>query len=447
MMMKLAIMLLAFATSSTAIFGAYDPTQRVRSLFQESETLIAQDKHSLARSMLNAVVMSPYLSAKQRAHAFYTRGYSFQSEAFYLSAVHDYSRALEFDSNNSSALAALAGMYAHCEGVICDPVRAFRYALKAARGGNKQGKLLVGTALLYGKGTSQNTSKAQYWLKEAAVSDNHADAFTHYALTFRSPYAEEPDPQTALLWYQKAESTRDENATLAIAYMHRDGEFGSKSTEKAVERFTQLATAGNADAQVALAHIHLTDERNFLDLNAAMHWYSEAAKQNTESAFTGLGYMYEHGIGVSPDPSKATEWYRKGAKLGYVSNQLKLGLLQYRSAMTEEEAQQALVWLRSAAAQENPRALNAIAWIYATSRYASLRKSLESIQLATHANELLGSHTTLDTLAAAYAENGNYDKAITLQKSILSDPTLNPDSHADYTDRLETYLEKKPWRE
>ncbi len=447
MTMKLAIMLLACATSTTAIFGAYDPTKRLRSLYQESETLIADGKHSLARSMLNAVVTSPYLSAKQRAHAFYTRGYSFQSEGFYLSAAHDYSRALEFDSNNSSALAALAGMHAHCESVICDPVQAYRYALKAARGGNKQGKLLVGTALLYGKGTPQNISKAQYWLKEAAVNDNHADAFSHYALTFRSPYAEEPEPQTALLWYEKAERARDENATLAIAYMYRDGEFGSKSIEKAVERFTQLATAGNVDAQAALAHINLTDETKFLDLNAALYWYSEAAKQNDESAFIGLGYMYENGVGISPDPIKAAEWYKRGAQLGYVSSQLKLGLLQYRSAMTEEQAQQALAWLKSAAAQENPGAMNAIAWIYSTSKYSSLRKGLEGIRFATHANELLGTHTTLDTLAAAYAESGNYDKAIALQRSILTDPTLNPDSHADYTNRLETYLEKKPWRE
>ena len=446
MNIKIAV-LFSFVTSSIPGFGAYDPANRVNLLFQQSEAMIAQGKLSLARSMLDAVVTSPYLSARQRARAFYARGYSFQSEAFYTSAALDYSRALEFDSNNSSSLTALAGMYANCLGVICDPIKAYRYALMAARGGNKQGKLLVGTALLYGKGTPKNLSKAQYWLKEAAVSDNYTDAYTHYAMTFRRPYSKEPDSQKALFWYEKAENLGDEKASLAIAYMHRDGEFEEVSVAKAVQRFSRLAKAGNAAAQVALAHIHLTDEKNFHDLGAALHWYTLAANQQVEAAFVGLGYMYENGIGVAPNISKAIDWYTKGAQLGYPAVQLKLGLIRYRSAATETQARQALVWLTTAAAQESPSAMNAVAWIYATSKYASLRNGSESITLGTRANQILGGSATLDTLAAGYAETGNYEKAIALQRSIVTNLEATPALHNDYTERLEAYLEKRPWRE
>jgi cytochrome c-type biogenesis protein CcmH/NrfG len=62
-----------------------------------------------------------------------------------------------------------------------------------------------------------------------------------------------------------------------------------------------------------------------------------------------------------------------------------------------------------------PDALNNLAWVLATSKDAGIRDGAEAVQLAQHACELTHHQQTMmvGTLAAAYAEAGRFDDAIT----------------------------------
>ena len=118
------------------------------------------------------------------------------------------------------------------------------------------------------------------------------------------------------------------------------------------------------------------------------------------------------GIGVPKDEKKAVEWFTKAAEQGNVSGQ------------------------------------NTIAWVLATSNDPAIRNGKEAEKWAQKAIAATDSTNAfvLDTLAAAYAEQGDFASAVSTQEKailLLKDTTRNNDFQA----HLKSYQAKKPWRE
>jgi serine/threonine protein kinase/Flp pilus assembly protein TadD len=97
---------------------------------------------------------------------------------------------------------------------------------------------------------------------------------------------------------------------------------------------------------------------------------------------------------------------------------------------------------------KNVKVINALAWILATAPSDELRNGREAVELASRACELTDykQASYLDTLAAAYAEKGDFDAAIKWSAKALeladSDALSN-----ELTKHLESYHAGKPWRE
>jgi tetratricopeptide (TPR) repeat protein len=98
---------------------------------------------------------------------------------------------------------------------------------------------------------------------------------------------------------------------------------------------------------------------------------------------------------------------------------------------------------------DNPSTYETIAWLFATDPEARVRDGKRAIHLATTACELTNwnSSGALDTLAAAYAEDGQFDVAILFQMKSLEDSTVPSPARDDFRRRLERYKQKKPYRE
>jgi len=97
--------------------------------------------------------------------------------------------------------------------------------------------------------------------------------------------------------------------------------------------------------------------------------------------------------------------------------------------------------------KDDSELLNNFAWVLATSPFDKLRNGRRAIELATSACKLTDykSSHILSTLAAAYAETGDFAKAREFsQKSIDAAP---PEQRADLGKELESYKQNKPWRE
>ena len=96
-------------------------------------------------------------------------------------------------------------------------------------------------------------------------------------------------------------------------------------------------------------------------------------------------------------------------------------------------------------------AINNLAWLLATSRNDTLRNGALAVELVEHALQLPGASKPylMRTLAAAYAETGQYDKAsqIALQASGIASTQGYADLARELLRERNTYLSGVPWRE
>jgi protein O-mannosyl-transferase len=99
---------------------------------------------------------------------------------------------------------------------------------------------------------------------------------------------------------------------------------------------------------------------------------------------------------------------------------------------------------------DDPDLLESLAWILATAPDASVRDGRSAVDLARRAAELSGNApNVLDTLAAAYAENGQFaDAAATAERALT---LARSGGHSDLIPqlelRLQLYRDRQPYRE
>jgi tetratricopeptide (TPR) repeat protein len=98
---------------------------------------------------------------------------------------------------------------------------------------------------------------------------------------------------------------------------------------------------------------------------------------------------------------------------------------------------------------EDPGVLNNLAWVLATSPDEGVRDGKRAIELATKAAKLTDNKQAhiLSTLAAAYAETGDFDKAAEWSKKAVDIGSEDPETNDQLKKELASYGEKKPWRE
>ena len=104
-------------------------------------------------------------------------------------------------------------------------------------------------------------------------------------------------------------------------------------------------------------------------------------------------------------------------------------------------------------APKDARACNGAAWLLATCPDQKIRDGSEALQFATRACEVTDWKDPfyLDTLAAAYAELGQFEKAVEWQQKALANPdfekNVDKDEFVVAQRRLDLYKSGKPFRE
>jgi TPR repeat protein len=264
------------------------------------------------------------------------------------------------------------------------------------------------------------------------------------ARSYRTPYANPPDITHAIELYQRAVELGSVDALTSLGYIYLGNEAGPADKTRATEYFRQAAGRNAPAAQVALGYLDVADKR----YGSAKQWFERAVQAKYPAAFAGLGNLYQFGLGVGTDRARAAQLYTTGAELGDVRAQLLIADLELAPPTNEAKTEVALRWLRAAAAQDHPQGHNGVAWLLATSRYERLRDGATAVVEARRATELDSSATTLDTLAAAYAETGDFDDAIATQRAAI-DAIKAGEKHirVDLDKHLESYLKHEPWRE
>ena len=122
--------------------------------------------------------------------------------------------------------------------------------------------------------------------------------------------------------------------------------------------------------------------------------------------------------------------------------------VQIKEAERKVVATQILGW-RAAAESGDPNAQNNLGWMLAVSKDAAQRNGKEAVKWATKACVATGftNWQHIDTLAAAFAEAGEFPQAVKYQQMALDQGKIRVGMPTPERDRLNLYQKGKPFRE
>jgi len=143
----------------------------------------------------------------------------------------------------------------------------------------------------------------------------------------------------------------------------------------------------------------------------------DAAQQGLREAQFMIGRNLLRGQGCEVDVAKGLVWLQQSVQLDYAPAQFLLANEITNDSLKQDSS---MIWLQNAADSKHYPSMLKLAWIYATSRDASIRNPELALELAAEVEgEYSDKITGWDTLAAAYSANGNFKKAIRFQKKAV----------------------------
>lgn len=170
------------------------------------------------------------------------------------------------------------------------------------------------------------------------------------------------------------------------------------------------AEAGNPDSQLLLAEKLLAGIGTPRDIAQARLWLEKAAAQEYPAALDVLATLYYRGIGVAVDYANARKLMERAVAHNYLP------------------------------------AINNLAWFLATCPDAAVRDGARAVALLEPVMDQ--SAQMQDTLAAAYAETGNFEWASALQKqAIFALENADDERLPEFVERLNSYANGNPWRD
>ena len=350
--------------------------------------------------------------------------------------IAQYREALRLDPHSAEAHNGLGTALGQA-GNANESIEQFHLALED-RPGYAEAHNNLGSALL-----GEHSIPAAEKEFKAAIEDNTDFAEAHNNLG--SVYAAEGKTDDAVEEYRKAitidpgHAPAYNNLGLALA---TKGDLDEAIAE--FRRTIELEPA-RAEAEYNLGHALMAKG----SVDEAIPHFQKALDLGPESAefHTNLGIAlakrgqlgdavphFERALALSPDAVDARYYLGKALVMNGRGVE---GLAYWRQVLSKDP--------------DNLQVLNDFAWVLATSYDETIRNGNAALPLAEHAVELTSARepAILGTLAAVYAENGRFDKAIELEQQAVELAMQQGSSTlaASLKTRLALYRDKTPTRQ
>lgn len=227
----------------------------------------------------------------------------------------------------------------------------------------------------------------------------------------------------------------------------------SEKTRKELQQYLEeiLAKAEAGDPGYQYLYAYLRETHPYLrdiSMSEANDWYLKAAKGGYAPAQYEIAHSLLYGQGCEIDNKKAIEWLTLAAKADYPHAQLLLGRVLFRVDGDKDRLDKAVFWLDKAAGRDFAPAKVELAWLLSTQSDARYRDADRALALIEPVyQDYPDQPTAFDTLAAVYANLGDFKAAVKFGKKAIRAAKKLKWNIEPMQRRLAMYEKRQPWRE
>lgn len=318
---------------------------------------------------------------------------------------------------------------------------------KLASDGDPTAQTFIGFALM----RDNRAQEAIPWLRRAADRRNVianimlARAYRARLFSMESESEREIALERITGNYVQAVAAGSDEAMVELGRLYLEGLLGEDQAEAGIEHLRRAAELDNAEAMVVLAGYHYAGGQVARDFDQAEHYYQQAAEQGHALARIQYArFLMDEEVG-KPFTAEAYDWLRGLADEDNTEAMLLLGNVHAKGVLVKRNYRKARRWFKQAVTREpdNPGIVNEVAWTLTVSHLEKLRNIRYALKIMDAMMENSQSARRvpayLDTWAAAYAANGNFERAVTIQQEAL-DLAINR-NETETIDILRKHLE------
>lgn len=334
----------------------------------------------------------------------------------------------------------LAECYAGGLGVDHDDSKAAQWYRRAADQGYPVAQDFLAVCYAAGNGVNRSDAEAARWFA-AAAKQGYALAQANLARCYAHGLGVATNRETALAWWRQAARQGFPGARFHLGLGYLSGKGVPKDAVQAVAEFRQDARRGHVGALLYLGLCYWKGEGVTQDQSEARKWWRQAALQGIRPQ------SYLPGDGSAGDAPEIEHWWQTVARQG--DAELKSCVAEfyrYGHGVPQNDAQ-AVRWYRLAAEAGDLGSLQAAAWLLATSNDPKVRDGAAAVRFATRAAQATEYQDSriLGTLAAAYAEAGEFQRAVETETKAIA-ASERDSERGELTARLKLYQAKQPYR-
>lgn len=242
-----------------------------------------------------------------------------------------------------------------------------------------------------------------------AIAKGSTESMVQLARIYLDEHFGINDTDKALGLLEKAASLDTIPAIQLLASYYYEGEYVDKDVEKAADLMYKAGSLGNARARVAYARLLVElgkDRKTFAE--SALPWVTEAAEEDEDvDAMMLLGELYAKGDQVRRSTRRAKRWFKHASETS-----------------------------------DDPQIINHVAWTLTVSDQRRLRDTRYALEIMdrmmSEDPQARKNPAYIDTWAAAYAANGDFERAKELQQEALAGAEQ---ANADYVQTLRDHME------
>ena len=224
-----------------------------------------------------------------------------------------------------------------------------------------------------------------------------------------------------------------EDAMFELGRLYVMGAYGSGKTADGLPLIVRSAELDNPQALLWLGWRYVLGDFVDRDHDSAEQYFLRAAEQDEVGKLEYARFLMHREVDRGFN-ARAFRWVRQFARNDNAHAMVLIGDLYARGLHVGKSFRRAGSWFKNAvkAAPDDPYLVNEVAWRLAVTHLPKLRDERYALEIMerimAESEEARRNPAYLDTWAAAYAANGNFERAVAVQEQAIEEARASSDN-------------------